>query len=566
MLVAAVQTAYFFMMRMKEFGVSSGAVDPDSVLRGQDVRLTAEGELNVKGTPLEVSVSFRKTKADQLAFGIEQSLARSGDREVCPVAVMQRLRDVAPERFGQGPEAELPLFRWGNGKVLDRLQVQAILQDSAVACGLPPERFQSHSLRIGGATALYQSTGEIELVKRRGRWSSDAVHRYLHDELSAALSAAIAANMVGNGKGAAPGAARSTVAPTTDGGSVEEANPRGSPLPMGPPAPFPGRKCGTRSTVEVLAPAGEDWPWDCRPDPVKQLTMLKNDAVALRPMAEAPPSATDINTEDAAALRPMAAAPPTAAGITKVERRMDGDSNTEDAAALRPTAAVPPTAADITQVERRMDGEPAEVARCPAALLRRPGRRTAEAPLAVATMAAKEPREFFILAPPGPVSPGLVRRCALCGSPTDRACPGTSRQPCGIPFCHDCVNGVESCPGCGLTECRTQEGLCHDPEAETKDLGQGFADEPLVLPPAETRAAQKEERTEMEKSQAGEAICLNTFFEASRGRTVTARSGAIDRPPCSYVQSSGQIGEPTLCHRLSLRSARSNLADTPAFE
>ena len=39
----------------------------------------------------------------------------------------------------------------------------------------------SHSLRIGGASALFQATGEIELVKRTGRWSSAAVQRYLHD-------------------------------------------------------------------------------------------------------------------------------------------------------------------------------------------------------------------------------------------------------------------------------------------------------------------------------------------------------------------------------------------------
>ena len=29
--------------------------------------------------------------------------------------------------------------------------------------------------------ALYQATGEVEIVKRTGRWSSGAVHRYLHD-------------------------------------------------------------------------------------------------------------------------------------------------------------------------------------------------------------------------------------------------------------------------------------------------------------------------------------------------------------------------------------------------
>lgn len=54
-------------------------------------------------------------------------------------------------------------------------------QRSARAVGLPAERFQSHSLRIGGASALYQATGEVEVVKRTGRWTSGAVHRYLHD-------------------------------------------------------------------------------------------------------------------------------------------------------------------------------------------------------------------------------------------------------------------------------------------------------------------------------------------------------------------------------------------------
>lgn len=74
-----------------------------------------------------------------------------------------------------------PLFRWANGSVLKRVEVQSLLQQAAGGVGLPPDRFMSHSLRIGGATALFQSTGEIELVKRQGRWSSSAVHRYLHD-------------------------------------------------------------------------------------------------------------------------------------------------------------------------------------------------------------------------------------------------------------------------------------------------------------------------------------------------------------------------------------------------
>ena len=37
----------------------------------------------------------------------------------------------------------------------------------------------SHSLRIGGATALYNYFKDIELVKRFGRWRSGAFHVYL---------------------------------------------------------------------------------------------------------------------------------------------------------------------------------------------------------------------------------------------------------------------------------------------------------------------------------------------------------------------------------------------------
>ena len=48
--------------------------------------------------------------------------------------------------------------------------------------GYPSERYGSHSLRVGGATALWDSNGgNVALVRRLGRWSSDAVNTYLWD-------------------------------------------------------------------------------------------------------------------------------------------------------------------------------------------------------------------------------------------------------------------------------------------------------------------------------------------------------------------------------------------------
>ena len=56
-----------------------------------------------------------------------------------------------------------------------------LLQDGE-ELGLPASRMQVHSLRLGGATALWAATGNLALVKRVGRWTSDAVHRYLQDD------------------------------------------------------------------------------------------------------------------------------------------------------------------------------------------------------------------------------------------------------------------------------------------------------------------------------------------------------------------------------------------------
>lgn len=96
------------------------------------------------------------------------------------VTALEEYKKLVPGRF-KGAEEHLPLFRWASGVTLKRLEVQNMLQKAARAVGLPADRFQSHSLRIGGASALFQATGEVELVKRTGRWTSSAVHRYLHD-------------------------------------------------------------------------------------------------------------------------------------------------------------------------------------------------------------------------------------------------------------------------------------------------------------------------------------------------------------------------------------------------
>ena len=179
MIQAALLTAWLYMLRAKEFTDSSG-VDLAMIVRGQDIQLSTQGEQVNQGAE-EATLQFRKTKADQEAFGTCKTMLRTGVQYVCVVEALEKFKEVAPRRFDKGPESHMPLFRWSSGQVLKRLEVQNILQKAAKGIGLPADRFQSHSLRIGGASALYQATGEVEVVKRTGRWSSSAVQRYLHD-------------------------------------------------------------------------------------------------------------------------------------------------------------------------------------------------------------------------------------------------------------------------------------------------------------------------------------------------------------------------------------------------
>ena len=161
--------AFFFCLRASEY-CSTGKVDLKRILRGVDVRLEAE----------KVVVQFRLQKSDQRAFGMNRAQYSSGQR-LCVVAAVQAVQRLLPERFGQGREAQLALCRWADGTCVTRDDVQAALQRAAEAKGLPASRFKTHSLRIGGASAIYNATGEIETVKRYGRWSSGAFHQYLWD-------------------------------------------------------------------------------------------------------------------------------------------------------------------------------------------------------------------------------------------------------------------------------------------------------------------------------------------------------------------------------------------------
>ena len=83
-----------------------------------------------------------------------------------------------------------PLFRTEDDKLLPRGAVQAMIERSGRALNMPEGDLGTHSLRFGGASAIWAAYGESALVKRWGRWASDSFQTYLWDARKASQDVA----------------------------------------------------------------------------------------------------------------------------------------------------------------------------------------------------------------------------------------------------------------------------------------------------------------------------------------------------------------------------------------
>ena len=189
-LSAAIQLAFFVLLRSSEYCVipldRSGHFDKESTLLDGDIMLICRGkmmpwdEVEEEDYPCvtEVVISIKKSKTDQNRVGVTRSAERTGER-LCPVEAILRFVRLRLES-GVGNDDEMPFFRWGmdHTQHLRRHSISKALKHSAKALGQSVDEYASHSLRIGGATALIHSGASPEAVRRFGRWKSDTWQQY----------------------------------------------------------------------------------------------------------------------------------------------------------------------------------------------------------------------------------------------------------------------------------------------------------------------------------------------------------------------------------------------------
>jgi integrase len=163
--------AFFFLLRHSEA----------QALRADHVKPMRKGDhVNKWGEEDAVQIMIESSKCDQLNAGCIRTQGRVGGI-MCPAWAVRNLRKVFPTVAQEGYDG--PLCTEDGIHPIHRDSIQAWLKYGAEANGIPADRIGTHSLRIGGATALYNIGWECWKIQRFGRWKSDAFHGYLWDKV-----------------------------------------------------------------------------------------------------------------------------------------------------------------------------------------------------------------------------------------------------------------------------------------------------------------------------------------------------------------------------------------------
>ena len=190
----SVLLGWHFMLRMSEYVVTGKETTQRHPLHTQDIEPLHDGVRCEWGPEVNgVSIFISGSKTDWLNQGATRSHSKVGpgspNSHLCIVSALQGLFDVYPAKFTKAKDQ--PFTTWRNGQPIPGTYITATLRAAAFSQGNRTESYSLHSLRAGGATALYRATRDIELVARFGRWRTASISSYLweSDQAMAGLSA-----------------------------------------------------------------------------------------------------------------------------------------------------------------------------------------------------------------------------------------------------------------------------------------------------------------------------------------------------------------------------------------
>ena len=153
-------TAFFGLLRVSEFTCSNNIYDSSVHLSPADISFNCDYSI--------MYIKIKASKTDPFRIGTVIRLAAIRGHKLCPVTAMRsylQLRSLQPG----------PLFVLHSGAYLTRRYVAAFLR--LALPGVP--NINTHSFRIGGASAASSAGASDALIRIMGRWSSDCYTRYI---------------------------------------------------------------------------------------------------------------------------------------------------------------------------------------------------------------------------------------------------------------------------------------------------------------------------------------------------------------------------------------------------
>jgi hypothetical protein len=166
---------YFFLLRRGELLKVDGKWEKYVLLFGDAQFYNGnERPCKVRHATM-VGIVSRGGKNNQ--FGKERDKIPVRDRRplLCPVRGLAWIRIANRTHKTQSWE---PITRAGPNHGVENWHIVHLLKEVAATLGLNPANYSTHSIRIGGSTALLKSGANLLVIKLLGRWLSDCYESY----------------------------------------------------------------------------------------------------------------------------------------------------------------------------------------------------------------------------------------------------------------------------------------------------------------------------------------------------------------------------------------------------